>query len=69
MQFSTDENGDYILDENGNKIEYTVEYENYKESIHINNEGSFGYRRQTFGHQRWSQFKSCHFTPTIDKQP
>ena len=39
MPFSTDENGDYILDENGNKIEYTVEHENYKESIHINNDG------------------------------
>ena len=39
MQLSTDENGDYIRDENGNKIEYTVEYEKYKESIHINDDG------------------------------
>ena len=46
MPFVTDKNGDYILDENNQKIEYTVEYiedENLyfynKEEILVNNDG------------------------------
>ena len=45
MPYIEDENGNHILDENGNKIEFTVTYENlpdgfkYRESIHINNDG------------------------------
>ena len=30
MLFVEDENGNHILDENGNKITYKVTYENYK---------------------------------------
>ena len=45
MPFVQDENENHILDENGNKIEYTVVYEeidpHYKqrEPIHINDDG------------------------------
>ena len=45
MSFVEDVNGNHIIDENGNKIEFTVTYENlpngyeYKEPIHINNDG------------------------------
>ena len=45
MPYITDENDDYILDENGDKIEFHVEYINtdwvykHKEPLHINNDG------------------------------
>ena len=32
MLYIEDENGNHILDENGNKFEYTVEYLKYKET-------------------------------------
>ena len=45
MPYIEDENGNHILDENGNKIEFTVTYENlpdgfkYREPIHLNDDG------------------------------
>ena len=45
MPYIEDENGNHIFDENGDKIEFTVTYDNlpdgfkYRESIHINNDG------------------------------
>ena len=45
MPYVEDENGNNILDENGNKIEFTVTYENlpdgfkYREPIHLNDDG------------------------------
>ena len=39
MPYIEDEHGNHILDENGDKIEYTVEYHKYKEEIHINDDG------------------------------
>ena len=47
MPYIEDENGNHILDENGNKIEFTVESIDtpndwkfvYKESIHVNDDG------------------------------
>ena len=46
MPYVTNENGDHILDENGNKISYTVTYELdnspayiHREPIHINDDG------------------------------
>ena len=40
MPFVVDENGNHIFDENGDKLEYTVEYEDYdpdyKEPLHVN---------------------------------
>ena len=45
MPYIEDENGNHIIDADGNKIEFTVTYENlpngyeYKEPIHINNDG------------------------------
>ena len=45
MPYIEDENGNHILDENGDKIEYTVTYDNledgykHRESIHVNDDG------------------------------
>ena len=44
MPYVTDKNDNHILDENGNKIKFTVSYENgdwykHRESIHVNNDG------------------------------
>ena len=45
MPYIEDENGNHILDENGDKIEYTVTYDNlpdgfkYREPIHLNDDG------------------------------
>ena len=45
MPYIEDENGDHILDEDGNKIEYTMTYESidpnhkHKEPIHVNDDG------------------------------
>ena len=45
MPYIEDENGNHILDENGNKIEFTVTYDNlpdgfkYRESIYVNDDG------------------------------
>ena len=44
MPYITDQNDNHIIDENGNKIEFTVEYENgefykHKEPLHINDDG------------------------------
>ena len=45
MPYIEDENGNHILDENGDKIEFTVHYENledgykHRESIHVNDDG------------------------------
>ena len=45
MPYIEDENGNHVLDENGNKIEFTVTYENlpdgfkYREPIHLNDDG------------------------------
>ena len=45
MPYIEDENGNHILDENGNKIEFTVTYENlpdgfkHREPIHLNDDG------------------------------
>ena len=45
MPYVTDENNNHILDENGDKIEYFVEYSQndfiykHKEEIHINDDG------------------------------
>ena len=45
MPYIEDEDGNHILDENGNKIEFTVTYENlpdgfkYREPIHLNDDG------------------------------
>ena len=45
MPYAEDENGNHILDENGNKIQYTVTYEKtdfiykHKESIHVDDNG------------------------------
>ena len=45
MPYIEDENGNHILDDDGNKIEFTVEHENFpdeykhRESIHLNDDG------------------------------
>ena len=45
MPYIEDENGNHIFDENGDKIEFTVTYDNlpdgfkYRESIHVNDDG------------------------------
>ena len=45
MPFVEDENGDYIIDENGKKIEFNVDHIEtdkwyiHKEAIHLNNDG------------------------------
>ena len=45
MPYVTDKNDNHILDENGNKIEFSVSYENtddwykHRESIHVNDNG------------------------------
>ena len=45
MPYIEDENGNHILDENGNKIEFTVTHENlpvgfkFREPIHLNDDG------------------------------
>ena len=45
MPYIEDENGNHVTDENGNKIEYTVNYEEigyvctHKEPIHVNSDG------------------------------
>ena len=47
MQFIKDKNDNFILDENGNKIEYNLEYINtvyvhkHKEPLHINDDNHF----------------------------
>ena len=60
MTFMTDENGDYILDENGNKIEYIVETFQIdrlkpKEPIHLNNDGHLDTEDRHFGDKGWCQ--------------
>ena len=39
MPYVEDENGNHILDEDGNKMEYTVEYPKLYGSIHVNDNG------------------------------
>ena len=45
MPYIEDENGNHILDDDGNKIEFTVEHENFpdgykhREPIHLNDDG------------------------------
>ena len=44
MPFVEDENGNHLIDEDGNKIEFTVTYDlsneyRHKEPIHINDDG------------------------------
>ena len=39
MPYTKDKNGNHILDENGNKIEYTVSYPKYCTNIHKNDDG------------------------------
>ena len=47
MQYVLDKNDEYILDENGNKIEFSIEYMNtndwykHKEPLHINDDDHF----------------------------
>ena len=51
IDYVTDENDNYILNENGNKIEYTVEYHPVddwvkpKQPIHVNNDGHLDTQR------------------------
>ena len=48
MPYVEDENGNHILDDNGNKLKYTVSYENsyfvyvHRETNHVNNDGHLG---------------------------
>ena len=44
MTYIEDENGNHIVDENGDKIKFTLTYEasfllKHKEPIHVNNDG------------------------------
>ena len=49
-----DDNGNHIVDDNGNKLEYTVTYENqdpnykYKEPLHINDYGHIDSENRSF---------------------